>query len=165
MSNVRTVSFRTLNDVLLVKFVPRGSGSWWSLFGGLVVSSVCMFLPMLVSSVPRENSISVLKIEDPEVRSNEMKELGGLFTLIVKMSFCLVYCEWHFPQLFFSPRFKLLPSMKVSGDLVHFPYSYRPKPNEPVPVPSFSCRDCPLPYYISFSAVCFSHCRENGEGF
>lgn len=125
--------------------------------------SVCIFLPKLVSSVPCENSISVLKIEDPEVRSNEMKELGGPFTLVVKMSFCLIYCEWHFPQLVFSPRFKLLPSMKVSRDLVHLPYSYRLKSNEPVPVPS--CRDCSLPYYIVFSAMCFNHCRGNGEGF
>lgn len=130
MSNVRTVSFFWLSlsqeglvlggACLLARVYPR----------------VCIFLPKVVSSVPCENSLSVLKIEDPEVRSNEMKELGGPFTLVVKISFCLIYCEWHFPQLIFSPRFKLLPSMKVSRDLVYFLYSYRLKPNESVPVPS-----------------------------
>lgn len=49
-------------------------------------------LPMLVSSIPCKNPISVLKIEDPGDRSDEMKELGGIFMLVAKISFYLICC-------------------------------------------------------------------------
>lgn len=82
---------------LLVKFVQEVSGSWWSLFGGSVVSQFLRFLSnaSIFNALPKnkiKKSISVLRIEDPEARSNEMKELAGPFTLVVKMSFYLIRC-------------------------------------------------------------------------
>lgn len=135
---------------LLVKFAPRGSGSWWSLLGGLVVSQ-CLHFPSkahIFSSMWKFPKCP----QNRRSRSQEQQNEGTRWsTHTCEMSFCLVYCEWHFPQLVFSPRFKLLPSMKVSRDLVHSPYFYRLKPNEPVPVPS--CRDC-SPYFRLPSQQC-----------
>lgn len=54
--------------------------------------SFCIFLPVLVSSLPRNNSISVLRIEDPELRSNEMKKLGGIPMLVAEIYFHLICC-------------------------------------------------------------------------
>lgn len=47
---------------------------------------------MLVPSIPCKNPISDLKIENPGDRSDEMKELGGTFMLVAKISFYLICC-------------------------------------------------------------------------
>lgn len=54
--------------------------------------SFSIFLPMLVSSIPCKNPISVLEIENPGDRSDEMKELGGTLMLVAKISFYLICC-------------------------------------------------------------------------
>lgn len=42
---------------------------------------------MLVSSIPSKDSITIFRIEDSEVRSDKMKELGGTFMLEAQIIF------------------------------------------------------------------------------
>lgn len=43
-----------------------------------------------ICSIPSQNSISILRGEDLEVGRDEMKELGGTFMLVAKISLYLI---------------------------------------------------------------------------
>lgn len=68
--------------------------------------SFCIFLPMLVFSIQSKNSIGILRIEDTEFRSDEMKELSGTFMLVAKIPFFLICC---FPSPSSIPDYNFFP--------------------------------------------------------
>lgn len=66
--------------------------------------SFCLFLPMLVSPIPSQNPITILRIDDSEVKSDEMKECGGTFMLVAEISFYLICCLLTFPPSRFQSQ-------------------------------------------------------------